>query len=358
MSIFRISEQNRLSASDQKTQEIAISRPEKETHLTKRPDRLAGYLLPHMDAFRFDEFKPAYLNKHGLAGTFSGVPVPLREEDIEAIKAGGSVKPGILAENMGCVVGINPHFKHAEAYAAFMKANFGAKAAENLTTKAGGFAQKEDFDMACIYFRASLVLDFQYQPGLYGYARVLRSLYNREGLNEETVGKLKAESFDFFEMLTEFHPRFGYGWYFLGYLYLNMGLYKKAGLAWQRFLEIPGNSKDKGEIRQRVRQIEEPIQIESGYNAVIAGRWEEGLEILELYKESAYQDWWPLWYYLGAAYAQTGRPEEAESAFKQALQINPRHIESMEELIALYGARGAKDLVKKYKDKIALMRKE
>jgi Flp pilus assembly protein TadD len=140
-------------------------------------------------------------------------------------------------------------------------------------------------------------------------------------------------------------------------MYLNLGLYMKAKLAWGEYLKNGRIMKDRREIKKRLEQIAEPVEIEKGYNAVLAGRWAKGIEILEPYTEGPYQDWWPLWYYLGVAYVRTGRTEEAEAAFKRALQGSPRHIESMEELAGIYEKSGDKAGAKKYREKIVFVLK-
>jgi tetratricopeptide (TPR) repeat protein len=181
-------------------------------------------------------------------------------------------------------------------------------------------------------------------------------MYNKS-CDAPYIGSFKAESLDYLELLTELHPKFGQGWYYLGYMYLNLGLYTKAHLAWERFLPRSRVAKDRGEIRRRMDQIQTPMEIERGYNAVLSGRWDEGLRILEPFTGSVYKDWWPLWYYLGEVYLHTGRGGEAKEAFRRVLSLNATHRETMEELIALYNAEGKPDMAKKYRDKIALLDK-
>jgi len=310
-----------------------------------------------MKDLTFDEFSPAFLERAGIKKIFSGVPIPLREEDREAFRAPGGLQSNIIAENMSRVLGIDPKFKHREAYISFIDRNFGKKAVENMTRKAKDHADREDYEDACIYFRAALVLKYNDLAAMYGYARILRTLYSKSD-KEEYIGNLKAESLEYFEMTTEYFPRFDMGWYYLGYMYLNLGLYVKAKLTWEEYLKWSRVRKDRSEIKSRLKQISEPVEIEKGYNAVLSGRWSKGLEILEPYKASRFNDWWPLWYYLGVAYERTGRAEEAETSFKQALKGSPRHIESMQELVAIYEQAGDKANVKKYRDKIALVKKE
>ena len=345
-----------LRGGEEAAAEIARKRPTSETHLADRPDRVAPYLIHRMKELVFDEFSPAYLKRTGTEKELKGVPIPLREEDREAFATEGGLSSNIIAENMARVLGIDPKFKYRDAYISFISRLFGQKAVDNMTRKAKDHADREDYEDACIYFRAGLVLKFNDLPAMYGYARILRQLYS-DGGKKEYVGNLKAESLDYFEMTTEFYPRFDMAWYYLGYMYLNLGLYIKARLVWEQYLKHGRVAKDRREIRSRLQQIKEPVEIEKGCNAVLSGRWSKGLGILEPYKESRFNDWWPLWYYLGVAYARKDRADEAEAAFKKALKLSPRHAESMEELVEIYTAKGDKAGAKKYRDKLALIKK-
>ena len=197
-------------------------------------------------------------------------------------------------------------------------------------------------------------MQYNYLHSMYSYARACRVMYMNSH-NEEYVGRFKAESLDWFELLTETHPRFAQGYYYLGYTYLNMGLYSKADLAWREFLRFSRNGKNKKEIRNRINQISEPIQIEKGYNEILAGRYESGIKLLEPFLSSRFNDWWPLYYYLGIGYEMTGKRADAVSAFRKVLQINGSHLDTMKELIAIYEEEGDRENIKKYKNKIELI---
>ena len=341
------------------TGEATQKRPDKETHITKRPDRVGPYLKDHLDEFTFSEFGSDYLKRNGMKESFTGVPIPLRDEDRKATGGPEGLKGGIVAENMARVLGIDTNFKYRDIYVDYINLYFGNKAVDNMANKAKDYGEKGDKVAACIYFRAALVLKYNDLSSMYGYARALREMYSdADGKKEDYVGNLKAEALDYLELTTEIYPNFDMAWYYLGYMYLNLGLYIKAKLAWNEYLKFGRVRKDRTEIKKRIEQLKEPVEIEKGYNAVLSGRWNKGLDILEPYKDSRFNDWWPLWYYLGVAYARTGRLEEAEGAFKRALKGSPRHLESMEELISIYEANGDKKNIKKYQDKIKLVYQE
>ncbi|MDR1797049.1 MAG: tetratricopeptide repeat protein [Clostridiales Family XIII bacterium] len=342
---------------DRKALEIALSRPPEETQITRRPDRVKKFLIGRMKEFVFNDIPEDRRREAGIPDSFRGAPIPLCEEDLHDIKEGRGVKADMIAKNMAYVIGIDPQFRFMAQYADFLETVLGSRATEKIASKGRAFEDVEQLEDACIMYRASLVLDFKNRLGMYGYARTLYTMYSKGG-STDYVGTLKAESFEFFEMLTEFYPRFDGGWYFVGYMYLNQGLYAKARFAWQRFLEESRDEKDKKEIRDRIRQIEEPVHIESGYNAALAGRWDEAIETLEPYRESVYNDWWPLWYSLGVSYMETWRYEDAIIAFKDALKGNPRHVPSMEQLVKAYVELEDEVNAKKYEEKIKLVSKK
>lgn len=346
-----------LNDKEKKAREAALSRPEREIVFNKRPDRIGSYLKKHLDKFVFDEFSNSYLKKaEGKLDFLKGVPIPLRAEDVKEFHSDVGLSVLIIAENMAWIIGIDPKFKYADQYIEYMKMNFGKKIDEYISKEAKDAGELEKYDEACIHFRASLCVHFDYLDSMYGYARCLKKMY--EDSNDETyIGNFKAEAFEYFELTTEIHPRFAQAYYYLGYMYLNMGLYAKAKLVWDEFLNRSKNGKDKKEIKQRLKQIAAPLEVEKGYNHVLAQRWEEGIEILEPYLETEYRDWWPLSYYLGVAYISAGRRDEAVISLKNVLKMNPSHIETMEELADIFEVEGKKDQVKKYRDKILLLKK-
>lgn len=319
-----------------------------------RKDRLGRYFKGHLKKFLFDEFSESFIQKVGNLEFMRGVPIPLRQEDYKEFLGGEGLKHLHIAENMSWIMGIDPKFPHVEAYVKYMNKFYNHKILDGILKKGRDAAEKEDFDTAFILFRACLVLKSDYLHGMYSYARVCREFYLR-GDNDEYKGRFKRESMEYFELLTQVHPKFAQAYYYLGYDYLNLGLYQKATLVWQEFLKKSSNPKDKKEIRQRISQLEQPLAIERGYNAVLAGRWEEGLERLEPFLDTSFKDWWPLHYYLGVSYERTGSPGKAIASFKRVLGMNGTHVESMEELANIYEASKDKDNERKYREKARLI---
>ncbi len=333
-----------------------VIRDASEADIQLREDRIGRYFKKYLNKFVFDEFSPKFMAQSKAGDLMKGVPIPLRKKDLKAFAGGQGLDMLVIAENMAWIMGCDPHFKHTRDYVAILGKLYNYKLYEGMLKEGRDAAERGAMDDACIHFRAALCMKPDYLHAMYSYARACRAMY-LNSKNEEYVGRFKAEALDYFELVTETHPRFAQGYYYLGYAYLNMGLYIKADLTWREFLRFSRNGKDKKEIRTRLQQLQEPIQIEQGYNDVMAGRYEEGKARLEPFLESRFNTWWPLHYYLGVAYEMTGKKSKAVSSFKRVLTMNASHVETMEELAAIYAQEGDRENRRKYEKKIQLIRK-
>lgn len=333
-----------------------VIRDPSESDIQLREDRIGRYFKKYLNKFVFDEFSPQFMEKSKAGDLMKGVPIPLRKKDLKAFAGGEGLPMLVIAENMTWVMGCDPHFKHTKDYVAILSKLYNYKLYEGMMKEGRDAAERGAMDDACIHFRAALCMKPDYLHAMYSYARACRAMY-LDSRNEEYVGRFKAEALDYFELLTETHPRFAQGFYYLGYAYLNMGLYIKADLTWREFLKFSRNGKDKKEIRTRLEQLQGPVQIEQGYNDVMSGRYEEGKARLEPFLKSQFNSWWPLHYYLGVAYEMTGKKGQAVASFKKVLTMNASHIETMNELVAIYDQEGDKENKRKYEKKIELIRK-
>ena len=319
-----------------------------------RPDRVGKYFRKYTKNFVFDEFSDAFLRK-GHIDFMKGVPIPFRKEDLEAFKGEEGLKMQHIMENIAWMMGIDPKFEHGESYLRFMRGFGDKRTSMALVREARDEAEKKDYETAAIHLRAALCVSPANLRAMYSYARVCRELY-LSGSDEEYIGRFKAESMEYFELITEVYPKFAQAHYFLGYAYLNMGLYTKAKLVWEQFLKRSANEKDIEEIKVRLQQLADPVRIEEGCNAVLSGRYELGIDILEPFIDTKFKDWWPMSYYLGIAYERTGKNPDAVESFKRVLGINPSHVESMEELAKIYAEIDDKENENKYREKAELIR--
>ena len=250
-------------------------------------DRISQYLTPHLSEMIFDELSDGYLERAGIKDIMTGVPVPIRKTELESISTLS------IARNMAFVIGCDPTFQYKENYIAYILRAFDKRFAEGLIADGVEGAARNDFEYACIQFRAAMQIDPDNANAYYCYGRACKDAYEA-GEEEELVGRFKAESLEAFEIATLKNPQLAEAFYFLGYGYVNLGLYIKAKLTWEDFMKLSADEELKKEIAQRLEQLEQPVEIEKGYNLVLAGKYEEGIEALSVYTEGQYADWWPL----------------------------------------------------------------
>lgn len=321
---------------------------------TFEKDRLAKYLAEYIKGYLFVEFSDEFMKRLNIEDVAKGVRVPIDPRDLKRFSGGSGVSATEIAGNMVRVVGCDPNFKYANAYKKFMGRFFNERLPQDVLMTGVKAVEAGNMQEACIHFRAALFLEPDMMEAMYNYARVCREMYNSSD-DEIFIGMCKAESTEAFEKLTEDYPDFDQPYFFLGYAYLNMGLYEKAGLAWEKFLPIAKDHQAAQEAAQRLREIAEPRRIEAGCNAVISGRYAEGIGILSGFAASGYETWWPLHFYLGVAYEEVGNMDAAEREYKRTLQLNAADMGSMEGLIRIYKGRGQDELAEKYEKKKSII---
>lgn len=327
----------------------------KAPELLDRNDRIAPYLKEVASSFLFDAFSEDYLRREGL-DFMIGVPIPLNKEDLAAFAEGGL--PVVrLADNMALLCGADPQFPSAGSYLRFLARFFDEKLADVLTDMGGRHLRDADYARSAAYFRSALLLESIHQKALFGYACACREWYlSLEGEEDHArTQALKDESTEFFEWCQTLYPDFGAAYYFLGYAYLNLGLYTKAKLTWERFLALASDGEEKQEIEERLTQLKDPVRIEEGINLLLGGKLREGLAILEPYVQSDYRNWWPLHYYLASAYRALNYLDEALEGFHKVLELSPSHIDSIRQLSELYAQKNDSEKAEKYRRKAELL---
>ena len=330
-------------------------------------DRISAYLGSRNHDMMFAELSSDYLSRIGAADILVGIPVPIRNAGSGA--DGGETDARGIVIDMARIVGGDPSFLYAEKYIDFIKLAGGDQAEPLLVAEGARAADAGDFEDACMLLRAALRIEPRSREAMYLYARVCKELQNLATDDEEKAAKFKAEALESFEFLTMMHPEFALGYYFLGYEYLNLGLYLKTKLTWQDFLkyssgtELDTSDMDddmlaelRDDVSQRLEELEEPVRIEEGCNKIMSGDFQGGKEILDNFREGRFKDWWPLWHYLGTAEVALGHSDKAEECFKKVLVLSPSNTDAMEELAAIYAIDGDEEKAAKYRNKIKIVR--
>lgn len=332
-------------------------------------DRISEYLSPRIKDMMFAELSRDWLDRTGAAEILGGVAVPVNTD-------AGEIDVRDIVLDMARVIGGDPLFVYAGSYADFIRHAAGDEAAALLISEGAKSADRGDFEDACMLLRAALRLEPRSREALYLYARACKEISDMDAAafgegegSGERIGMFKAESMETFELLTMIHPEFAMGYYFLGYAYLNMGLYLKAQLTWQDFMKYSSGAENethemdddmlaslREEISGRLEELTDPVEIERGCNLVMSGDFQGGKAVLDAYRESSYAGWWPLWYCLGTAESALGNANEAAECYKTVLKLSPRNTDAMEELAVIYAMSGDEENASKYRKKIEIVR--
>jgi tetratricopeptide (TPR) repeat protein len=318
-------------------------------------DRLDKYFAKYLEGYVFLELMPDYVKREHL-DFMRHVPMPVKKEQVGGLTGDQGIEFKHFTMGMINIIGINPSFQFVPQYVNFLKyINNNIEKAMVLIGIEQAKALK--LELACITLRAALVIAPDNPDALYNYMLVCRNLYLDSDSNSY-ITDFKTEVLESLIKLKEVVPDFDKTYYYLGFAYINAGKYSEAKTEWNKFIRLSGPCRERLEIRGRLAELEDPIRIEQGYNDVINGNWDEGLEILETYIDTDKMDWWPLPYYLGVGYSRTGRYKEALEMLKQALQGNPSSAEIMAELVIVNNALGDEVNAEKYKRKLDILRKD
>ena len=365
-------------------------------------DRISGYLSIGNQNMLFGELSDDFLMAMGAREILHGIPVPIGQGE------NGQIAVRSIFIDMAKVIGGDASFVYADKYLTYIKAAGGDNAEPMLVSEGAKAADEGRYEDACKLLRAALMVDPKSQAAQYLYGRACKACYEIAGDDEafaddyESIGKIeaddgsefpqnakrvgmeglqslagdrqavgnyignfKAESMDTFEVLTMMHPDFAMGYYFLGYAYLNMGLYLKAKLTWDEFIKLSsaadineaGLDYDqledlRNEVTRMLLDLDDPVKIEKGCNQIMSGDFVGGRNTLIDFTTGRYENWWPLWYYLGVAESALGNINEAISDLKKVLTLSPSNTDVMDELAQLYEAIGDVANAAKYRNKI------
>ena len=135
-------------------------------------DRIGQYLQTQLDDIVFDELSDAYLERAGLADILTGIPVPLRKDEL------GKITTLTIAKAMAFVIGCDPDFKHKDNYIAYINHMFEERFTDALIAEGVEVsAEKKAYSYACVLFRAAMILDPECANAYYCYGRACKDIY-------------------------------------------------------------------------------------------------------------------------------------------------------------------------------------
>ncbi|MEJ8554043.1 tetratricopeptide repeat protein [Tepidibacter sp. Z1-5] len=273
-----------------------------------------------------------------------GIEAPiLNEELVKGIKdrtAEEALTLSSLANGMIYIIGIDSNFRYNEEYKKFLY-SFDERIEEYIGYMGVKKANEKELTDALIYFKALITLNKDNINGLYNYALVCQDIakIHEKNKEEELMNDFLLEALDKLETIVDIESNFGLAYYQLGYHYYNQKQYIKTKITWEQALKCELDENSVMEIKSELKKIEDKVDYEEGYNLVLQGNAEEGLEKLLPLKDE-YPDWWNLLFFIGLAYRQLGNINESIQHFEKILILNPTQMDTIVEIGLCYAAIG------------------
>ncbi len=288
------------------------------------------FLRSKAEELVFVELQPGKTIEVAGVSLTSEIPLPILVKDMSnQVSQGSDVDFSIVSfvEGMIRIIGIDSEFKHRAVYIEFLKA-YSEDLYKGVLTKGFESVNRELMSEALIYFRAAYTLAPDRVDALYNYARCLEDI----AVNDDKVySGFSEEAFKLFSEMKELYPDHYLSYFHLGFHYSNSHDYGHARELWSRALNLNITDDIKKELVKLLKDNDAKMSFEKGYQYIVDGHSEEGLELL-LPLEDEYDDWWNLLFFIGLAYRQLERYEDAIEYFEKTLTYNTGHVDTMNEI--------------------------
>ena len=285
--------------------------------------KLDEYLKDNLDSLVFINLKDGKDIKVKECTIDSTIPLPLMVENVvDKVKGTEDVSDisiVTIAQGMIKVIGIDSKFIYNDIYIEFLR-NFDENVIKIIIEQGTKYMQENQNKDGLICFKAAAFMDKDNLDALYNYGRAVEELAFEDDKNIKST--LEQEALEGFEHITVNHSEYGLGYYHLGFYYLNLGQFKKAELLWKNALELDTPETFKDDIYEKLGDIAYKITYEEGYNLILSGQEEAGLEKL-LSLEERFPEWWNLLFFIGLGNRFIGNIQEALLYFKKADKLMP-----------------------------------
>ncbi|NBI05465.1 tetratricopeptide repeat protein [Senegalia massiliensis] len=268
------------------------------------------------------------------------IPYPLivknLAKEIKSNKEVEELKVKYMVDGIIYLLGIDPKFKHKEKYLEFLY-SYDSNIKGYILSEGIKKLNDNKIDEALIYLRSLLNIDRENVKALYSYGLALENksieFYNK---NESQSGNIFFKKSTYmFETILDIDPSFSLAYYKLGYHYRNSKQFKKSEIIWEKFVNMTSMNELIDEVKLQLEAMKDDVRYEEGYNLVLIGKANEGLEkLLPLVEDHG--DWWNLLFFVGLAYRQLGMYSEAVSYFEKVLIFEANQIDTLNELGLCY----------------------
>ena len=297
---------------------------------------LEEYFKEKTKNISFIEIKPdTYIDVNGYRVS-ENIPLPIIVDDlIDEVKdndGGEEIKFESFINGIVYTIGVDPKFKYFEQYKEILY-SFDKKIEDYIIYKSLNNISQDKLEIGLIWLRALYFINNKNLFGKYNYALAIAERAKEAfELKDIEQGKdLLDSSTKVLEEILDDDPDFHLALYKLGYHYKSKNEFRKSKITWEKFLRLGKEDELIEEVRNCLEAMEDDVIYEEGYNLVLEGYSEDGLDKL-LSIVDKYDKWWNLYFMIGLGYRQIGQYEKAKEYFEKVLELKEDQVDALNEL--------------------------
>ena len=297
---------------------------------------LEEYFKEKTKNISFIEIKPdTYIDVNGYRVS-ENIPLPIIVDDlIDEVKdndGGEEIKFESFINGIVYTIGVDPKFKYFEQYKEILY-SFDKKIEDYIIYKSLNNISQDKLEIGLIWLRALYFINNKNLFGKYNYALAIAERAKEAfELKDIEQGKdLLDSSTKVLEEILDDDPDFHLALYKLGYHYKSKSEFRKSKITWEKFLRLGKEDELIEEVRNCLEAMEDDVIYEEGYNLILEGYSEDGLDKL-LSIVDKYDKWWNLYFMIGLGYRQIGQYEKAKEYFEKVLELKEDQVDTLNEL--------------------------
>ena len=253
----------------------------------------------------------------------------------------------ILVKGIAYLLGVDPNFRYREEYIRILK-NLSPDIVKALLVLGNNTFDQNEKIKGMIFLKGATTLSLNEPKALFNYALALLTIIedlrrdeNPESLkiSRERKSIFEKEARNKLEILIEIEPDHALAHYHLGFLYKRDSLFQKSEIIWKKAIEFGLEEHLEEHVSTLLREIEDLVKYEKGYQKVLQGEGLSGLkELLEL--EERYPEWWNLHFFIGLAYRQQEEYAKAITYFQRVIELEEQIADPYAEIAISFAAMG------------------
>ena len=314
-------------------------------------ESLKDSLKKYLDEIVFIELKPDVDLYVGEFKINNEIPIPVMVEDLAAeIRERQFEKIPTVSILKGLITLLGAEKEPInQSYYVELLNSMNEGLVESLLHDALRYLEIKEHKRAILYLNACMKISSNNLDVIYYLARCYQELY------EETLSDgYELEAARLYKKITEIAPELGIGFYNLGIFHYNRENYNEAEKLWIEALNLELDDDIKSDIVNFLGKCRDRSLYEKGYELVLSGRIDEGLEVLKALEED-HGEWWQLNFYIGLAYRFMEEFETALSYFLKSLSLNSGNIQTLNEIgVCLLSIGDYDEALRYYKEALRL----